>query len=563
MLAVVVALGVVRFAPESALRLVNNNTAVSIQAPGLRVDLFPLAIQTPKLSAQTSELAIEATEVSIEVDLWAAMNEQPFWSAFGQSIELTTLEDPQSKVVQSESSAGQLEIPPLALQFLKVEVAQLSFADATYHVVLGREERIQIEFTADTPQFQVNFSGSTGVAGPNPLTLSQPDFQGAFDELPFVISGGMVVLDGQNIKVNDTVIGVDGHSFQTNLDVSLQPLMVAGELSSSAINFKLAESDPIEPVAGEVVDESQTPVLFSDEPLNLDLLTTMTIDLKVQIDRLALGSVQLEQFRTRVNLARGALQMPLTAQIGAGTLAHQLEMEVNDGVTIHTTMDYQDVVLESLGIKQIQGGSLLAQASLRSQGASPRDLAGGLVGTAVVVLEDAQIADQYIDSFGSDLILELIQKLNPFHADSETTNIKCALIDVPIADGVMALNDGVWLQTPKMNIAASGKVDFGMERLNVVLTPSARQGLGVNVGSLVKFIKLGGHLTAPAPQLDTVGALQSGLAIGAAVSTGGVSLVAEGLTKRAMNAGSRCAQWRSEQSKNLDAELVETGESID
>ena len=57
-------------------------------------------------------------------------------------------------------------------------------------------------------------------------------------------------------------------------------------------------------------------------------------------------------------------------------------------------------------------------------------------------------------------------------------------------------------------------------------------------------MKLGGTLTAPKPAVSAGGLLKSGLAIGAAISTGGASVVAEGLAKRALNAGSACEAVR-------------------
>ena len=118
------------------------------------------------------------------------------------------------------------------------------------------------------------------------------------------------------------------------------------------------------------------------------------------------------------------------------------------------------------------------------------------------------------------------------------------------------LSDGLFVQTGKMHIAGSGEIDLGRETLDITLTPSARQGLGVNVATLVKFIKLGGRLNAPALELDSVGVLQTGLAVGAAVTTGGASLVAEGLAKRAITAGSPCADWLAERDADSAAQPV-------
>jgi len=107
-------------------------------------------------------------------------------------------------------------------------------------------------------------------------------------------------------------------------------------------------------------------------------------------------------------------------------------------------------------------------------------------------------------------------------------------------DGVLKSNNQLVIETTKMEIVGDGSIDLKNETIDIGISPSSREGVGVNVGSLIKFMKLGGTLRKPTPETDALGLLQSGAAIGAAVSTGGVSILAEGLIKRISNAGSAC-----------------------
>ena len=81
-------------------------------------------------------------------------------------------------------------------------------------------------------------------------------------------------------------------------------------------------------------------------------------------------------------------------------------------------------------------------------------------------------------------------------------------------------------RTSKLTMVANGYVDLGTEKIKLSLTPKARSGVGVDVSSLVKFIALGGTLSKPAPTVTASGILKSAVVVGAAVSTGGVSLLA-------------------------------------
>ena len=89
-------------------------------------------------------------------------------------------------------------------------------------------------------------------------------------------------------------------------------------------------------------------------------------------------------------------------------------------------------------------------------------------------------------------------------------------------------------------------------------TPIARKGLGVNLSQVVKLVKLHGPITSPGIGVDAGGLLTSALSTGAAMATGGASLVAQSLIERAANSGSAC-----DPSKQIELDLpepaVETG----
>ena len=64
-------------------------------------------------------------------------------------------------------------------------------------------------------------------------------------------------------------------------------------------------------------------------------------------------------------------------------------------------------------------------------------------------------------------------------------------------------------------------------KLDVV--SKARTGLGVNVNTVVKVIQVGGTIKNPRIETNKKGLLQSVFALGAAVASGGLSLVVQGL----------------------------------
>ena len=132
--------------------------------------------------------------------------------------------------------------------------------------------------------------------------------------------------------------------------------------------------------------------------------------------------------------------------------------------------------------------------------------------------------------------------LNPFMKEDETTELECAAVKFTAKDGVLTSKNQMAVETTKMKIVGGGIVDMNTEELEIGFSPSAKEGFGVNVSSLVKFVRLGGTLSNPSPEADPVGILKSGAALGAAMSSGGLSLLVEGLLKRVTSSGSACTK---------------------
>ncbi|MEM7079950.1 MAG: hypothetical protein AAF513_15110 [Pseudomonadota bacterium] len=222
----------------------------------------------------------------------------------------------------------------------------------------------------------------------------------------------------------------------------------------------------------------------------------------------------------------------------------------NEAPTVDATLRFalDGVRLEQFGFvptDELSGGAVRVNADLTARGASAAQLAGSTAGDVLFLLRDARLANDFIEIIGSDFFMQMLNKLNPFHREDPSTQIECAVVHLRAADGVLKNEGDIALETTKMDIIGAGQVQLLSEEVDLTFTPSAREGLGVNVGSLVKFVKLGGTLRHPTPEVDALGLLQSGAAVGAALSTGGVSILAEGLAKRALNAGSACSKYET------------------
>jgi hypothetical protein len=98
-----------------------------------------------------------------------------------------------------------------------------------------------------------------------------------------------------------------------------------------------------------------------------------------------------------------------------------------------------------------------------------------------------------------------------------------------VEDGLAWTEQGIAIQTDEFALLGGGNVDLNDEAVKLVVSSKARKGLGINTNSLIKLIRVGGTLSSPEIETDSSGILQSGVAIGAAIVSGGLSLLAQGL----------------------------------
>lgn len=325
--------------------------------------------------------------------------------------------------------------------------------------------------------------------------------------------------------------------------VDFEPLRIVSTLQAEALH--LPRSEPALDEGDSVEDKAESGPVFSDAPIDWTWLAGTLVDVRLTVSELHVLDAVFSQVALRVAGENGELSLtPLTGTFGNGGFDGSLALtQQTEGVALASAFDLEGVDLQAFGFvpeEELTGGALIARIALTGAGVSLADLAASLDGSILVTVQDAIVQNDTFELIGSDLLMETLNKLNPFAKSDPTTRLDCALIQFEVAQGVLTASNSLVVETEKMEIIGDGTIDLNDETLSIGFSPSSRAGVGVNVGSLVKFLKLGGTLSAPRPTADAAGLLKSGAAVGAAMSTGGVSILAEGMFKRLANAGSAC-----------------------
>lgn len=342
---------------------------------------------------------------------------------------------------------------------------------------------------------------------------------------------------------SDEIIKVDGKINSELFDLS--PMMQEAkneEIQTATQNDQVALSDV---------------KIFSDDVINWNWLDAYDVNFDIVINKLIALKNIFNNVVIKIELGNGTLvAKPIQAFFADGRIYAVLELnKVGDEVKLNTQLDAININLSAFGATResvLDGGTMDIVFNFIGQGKSLHQIMSSLDGELVAEVQKATIKNDAFEIFGADIVFELFSMLNPFMKDEKTTELECVAVKFIAKDGVLTSNNQLAVETTKMKIVGGGVVDLSTERLKIGFSPIAKKGFGVNLGSLVKFVRLGGSLSNPHLEADLVGQLKSSAAkgglvklLGEATSTGGLSLLAEGLLrlfKRVANSGSACNQ---------------------
>lgn len=323
------------------------------------------------------------------------------------------------------------------------------------------------------------------------------------------------------------------------------PINIQGKLASKKLHYQSEQDSPISKADEASKKANLNTPLFSEKPLDWSWLSAALINLKLDVETLRVDERQFNNVSLPFSLGKQGLQIDgASAELGDGTINTSLTVApINtESVVFELNTRASGIVLNDLKLvdeKTLKGGDSKLDLTLTSAGASAHELASKLDGNALFHLKKATIGNDAFELIGSDLIAELISKLNPFLKSDPSTDLKCAVVNLNIEQGQIKVNKSIAMETSKMIIVADGKINLDKETINLEIAPQSTGGIGLDASSLVKFLELGGTLSNPKPKVGADGLLKSGVAVGAAISTGGASLLLDGLVSK-IGSGKAC-----------------------
>ena len=274
--------------------------------------------------------------------------------------------------------------------------------------------------------------------------------------------------------------------------------------------------------------------VFPSTPLPLEGLRAADADISIKAARIVTDAAVLENTTLGLRLNNGKLSLaPFSSTAAGGTLDSSFTLDGSSGNTAAlatrlTVKNLQPGLLPKLKDK-VTGANTDVSVNLRGSGRSMAEIMAGLNGKVVVQTGKGVLKSDDSDKKSNSVLLKTFSNLGGQTQEEQGTQIECYVMNLNIKDGIAAVDKNIALVTDKMNVVGSGVINFKNEQLDLGVTPEARKGLGINLSHLAELVRLKGTFANPHIGPDTKAALKAGLSAGAAVATGGISLLAQGL----------------------------------
>lgn len=280
--------------------------------------------------------------------------------------------------------------------------------------------------------------------------------------------------------------------------------------------------------------------LFDAKPIPFDLLTRQPVTVVLSIDQLRVpGLPPVSALKLKFDAAAQRAQFePLSFAVAGGTVRGSLSTQVGPSsaprVKLQLTADNlsMETLARAAGAGDyVRSGNLQLRTDLSMAGSSSAALAASATGELLASAKDLKTGNGFAP-IGPNLLPRVLKAVRLQPAAAGSTLVECVVVRLPLRNGVAEVDRSIALQTPELTLVAKGHIDLRDETLQLALRPNARKALGINTAQLASLVMLKGPLLDPGFSLDVEGAAGTALTIGAAVASGGLSMLGQNLMRQ-------------------------------
>ncbi|RDH82696.1 MAG: hypothetical protein DIZ80_10475 [endosymbiont of Galathealinum brachiosum] len=293
-------------------------------------------------------------------------------------------------------------------------------------------------------------------------------------------------------------------------------------------------------VKTEPIEKTERDVLFSETKLDLNFLNKVDTDLNIKIEDIDHKQLEFETLDLIASLKNGLLIIKKLHIVNNRDEEIDLKLRLdtkNDNkvdllfITENLKLGENDVLSE-----YITGANTNLKVNLQGKGDSVKNMMANLNGQVVVKVGEGTVDKDLLKFIGSNILMDLVDAVNPVSDSSETSSLECAVVRLDIKDGVATANKGVVMQTDKIQVISSGMIDLKNETLEFGIKPQAREGIELNLNSLASMVKIDGSIKTPTISMS----VKDTAVVYSYFATGGVTFLAKSLFDTATRDGNPC-----------------------
>ena len=292
------------------------------------------------------------------------------------------------------------------------------------------------------------------------------------------------------------------------------------------------------------------PITFATDVAASGQLINADINLTISIEKLlAARNLTIQNLQTNIVLTGGRLSLkPSKMHIAGADFNFKGDTEGlgRENTKILFDLNASGIDLGGLlnavsGKEDFKGDLTEVVADLQASGRSPAKLASTLKGHGRVFVGPGQVYNRNLDDLLGDVFSGVINKIDPFYTKENKSELKCLVINVPVKNGVVLIDDTVALETKKVGVSLAGFVNLNTEKIDLLARPMAKKGLGIGADLLSDIVRIRGTLANPQTEIDPAGVAKTTILREIDVATFGLTALFRGQTSK-LSADQMCAE---------------------
>lgn len=355
--------------------------------------------------------------------------------------------------------------------------------------------------------------------------------------------GGDLAWRPRHLQVDDFEFESQGQAVAGRIAWNREATPPALQLTLRSDNLDLARLYPPARGGAPAADTRGDARVFPDTPFPPLKLPRLAIQADLRSERLVLpnglelGAVQLRADSRADRIDLEQLDFGLARGRFSVTGGWQ-QSEGGSAPRINTQVKAQGVAMDALLAAMrrdavISGGRTELDARLSANGNSPRQLAASLNGELRVRMGEASSAlKRGGGSVPGELMSALLHALTPLRSLDDNFKVQCAAARLPVKAGRITVDRSIALEGERVDVVMSGLIDLAAERLDLGMQPTVKKGTGLDPSAFAGVVKIAGPLGAPKVEVSLAGTARQAIDIGAAVATGGATILGERLIGR-------------------------------